>query len=49
MSVAKSSKDGNLCLKRIVAQQLDLCGMGINHFGHVVLAGYAFVELVQTY
>ena len=49
MSVAKSSTDGNLGLKRIVTQQLDLCEMGINRFGHVVFGGYAFFELVQTY
>ena len=37
--------------KKVVAQRLDLCGMGINRFGHVVIVfgGYAFVELVQTY
>ena len=46
MSVAKSSTDHNLSLKRIDAQRHDLCGMGINHFGHVVFGDYAFVELV---
>ena len=49
MSVAKSSTDGNLCLKRIVVQRLDLCGMGIIRFEHVVFGGYAFFELVKTY
>ena len=51
MSVAKSFTDGNLCLKRIVAQRLDLCGMGIIRFEHAVFGGtgYAFVELVKTY
>ena len=36
-------------LNRIVVQRYDLCGMGVNRFGHVVFGGYAFVELVQTY
>ena len=49
MSVAKTSTDGNLCLEMIVAQRLDLCGMGINRFEHVVFGGYASVELIQTY
>ena len=48
MSVAKSSTDGNLCLKMIVAQRLDLCGMGIIRFEHAVFGGYAFVELVKN-
>ena len=47
--MVKSSTGGNFGLKRIVAQQHNLGGMRINHFGHVVLGGYAFVELVQTY
>ena len=44
MSVAKSSTEGNLCLKRIVAQRLDLCAMGIIRFGHVVFGGYALLS-----
>ena len=47
--MAKSSTEGNLCLKRIVAQRLDLCAMGIIRFEHAVFGGYAFVELVKTY
>ena len=47
--MTKGSTDGNLGLKRIVAQRQDLCGMRINRFGHVVFGGYAFIELIQTY
>ena len=32
-----------------MAQRHDLCGMGIDRFGHVVFGGYASVELVQIY
>ena len=46
MNVAENSTDGNLCLKRRVAQRRDLRGMGINRLVHAVLHGYVFAELI---
>ena len=50
MYVVESSTDGNLCLKRIIAQRHNLYEMGIHHLalGHILFRGYVFAELAQN-